>query len=181
MEVAKAILKTGIQVLLFLGQYERYNTTTNTFYSTYYGLGSGYVYPFIDYGEKYTNNELNVDYSNIKLQNFRPAIWVKEYFDRIFKFAGYTYEIKGSADFINRFNSLLIPNSQEKLTVSTKENRALYNKSTSQTGSYNKGYDQNNMMIYFPVRWDTQDNTYLTDYAPVQYGDGSPCKPQQRT
>ncbi|WP_326980845.1 hypothetical protein U0033_26585 [Chitinophaga sancti] len=162
-----------------LGQYERYNTTTNTFYSTYYGLGSGYVYPFIDYGEKYTNNELNVDYSNIKLQNFRPAIWVKEYFDRIFKFAGYTYEIKGSADFINRFNSLLIPNSQEKLTVSTKENRALYNKSTSQTGSYNKGYDQNNMMIYFPVRWDTQDNTYLTDYAPVQYGDGSPASPNR--
>lgn len=64
--------------------------------------GQGYVYPMIDYG--------NIDdkmRNTWDTKDFYPAIYVKEYIDRIFDQAGYTYN---SAFFnTNRFKSLIIP------------------------------------------------------------------------
>lgn len=64
--------------------------------------GQGYVYPMIDYG--------NIDdkmRNTWDTKDFYPAIYVKEYIDRIFAQAGYTYT---SAFFnTNRFKSLIIP------------------------------------------------------------------------
>ena len=64
--------------------------------------GEGYVYPMIDYGN---HDELTRNTWTTK--EFFPAVYVKEYVDRIFEQAGYTYT---SAFFnTNRFKSLIIP------------------------------------------------------------------------
>jgi hypothetical protein len=77
-------------------------------------LGSGYVYPFIIYkpNDKSVNNVNNLIYYD----NFRPAIYVKEYFNKIFSqptLSGFTYELKGDTAFQDEFKSLIIPDSSE--------------------------------------------------------------------
>ena len=64
--------------------------------------GEGYVYPMIDYG-----NHLDKTNNQWDTKEFYPAVYVKEYIDRIFEQAGYTY----SSGFFNttRFKSLIIP------------------------------------------------------------------------
>jgi hypothetical protein len=66
-------------------------------------LGAGYYYPFIDYG-------YSLDKVHYPIENFRPAFHVKEYLDKIFDAAGYTYE----SSFINSdyFKKLIIPFNQ---------------------------------------------------------------------
>ena len=63
-------------------------------------LGNGYVYPMIDYG-------LNVAPSMWRVREFRPSIYAKEYVDKIFASAGFTY----TSNFFNseRFKRLVIP------------------------------------------------------------------------
>lgn len=70
--------------------------------------GSSYYYPLIDYGTYSTNK---VDYD---IRTFRPALYVKEYIDKLFAAAGYTYE----SSFFDtaRFKSLIIPNNTKRLT-----------------------------------------------------------------
>lgn len=74
--------------------------------------GQGYVYPFIDYGVEITNNpafDNQIDY-----RNFRPAFYLREYFNKIFTQSGltnsYRYTITGSTDFVDQFNNIIIPN-----------------------------------------------------------------------
>lgn len=71
--------------------------------------GSGYYYPLIDYGEVSTNK---IDF---QYKAFRPALYVKEYIDKIFSMAGYTYE----ADIFNTdyFKRLVIPHNQKELST----------------------------------------------------------------
>ncbi len=75
-------------------------------------LGTGYVYPFIIYKNKDgVSNEIYFD-------NFRPAIYVREYLNQIFnqsQLANFSYEVKGSPEFIDEFNSLVIPDNGEQL------------------------------------------------------------------
>jgi len=76
--------------------------------------GSGYFYPLIDYGlyrETAVLSGLNDDYD---IGTFRPALYVKEYIDKMFDAAGYTYE----SDFFNSnyFKSLIIPHNKKQLT-----------------------------------------------------------------
>ena len=94
---------------------ERFSTTTSTFSNQPFTYGNGYVYPNVDYGYSYkstttaTVNQLNV-------KNFKPAIFVKEYFDRIFSqpgLTGFSYEIKASDEFKTMFNHLIVPDCQE--------------------------------------------------------------------
>jgi len=75
-------------------------------------IGQGYVYPFIDYGESVTTDttfDNQIDY-----RNFRPAFYLKEYFNRIFAQSGltgnYRYTVTGSTDFVDQFNNAIIPN-----------------------------------------------------------------------
>ena len=62
-------------------------------------VGVGYVYPMIDYAK---TNGLTYD-----VENFYPAIYVKQYIDSMFALAGYTY----SSSFLNTdfFKRLIIP------------------------------------------------------------------------
>ena len=65
-------------------------------------VGAGYVYPMIDYG-----NHLEETRNTWDTKEFYPAVYVKEYIDRIFSQAGYTY----NSNFFNSdlFSKLIIP------------------------------------------------------------------------
>lgn len=68
-------------------------------------LGKGYVYPLIDYG--FTNGE------KYHVEHFFPSIYLKEYIDKLFEFAGFTYT---SNFFISTyFKQLIIPFNSDKL------------------------------------------------------------------
>jgi hypothetical protein len=69
--------------------------------------GTGYYYPLIDYGNYST---LKHDW---KIGTFRPALFIKQYIDKIFQAAEYTYD----SDLFNtsRFKSLIVPQSQKEL------------------------------------------------------------------
>jgi|GEM_PF-547902 len=70
--------------------------------------GNGIYYPLIDYGN------YSVDKHNWNVGTFRPALYVKEYIDKIFAAAGYTYD----CDLFNtdRFKKLVVPHNQKTLT-----------------------------------------------------------------
>lgn len=91
---------------------EGYDITTSTFTSTPFQYGKNYVYPNIDYGN-FLQDATSIN--QLHMKNFKPAIYVKEYFDRIFgqsNISGFTYEIKGSESFKEMFNHLIIPDNQ---------------------------------------------------------------------
>lgn len=69
--------------------------------------GMGYYYPLIDYGQVSTNKK------HWSYKAFRPALFVREYMDKIITNAGYTWE----SDFFNSnlFKRLVIPNNQKYL------------------------------------------------------------------
>jgi len=72
--------------------------------------GAGVYYPLVDYGTYSTGKH------DWKIGTFRPALFVKEYIDKMFAAANYRY----SSDIINtdRFKRLIIPHNQKKLVVS---------------------------------------------------------------
>lgn len=72
--------------------------------------GSGYAYPLIDYGNESTNK---VDF---KLNAFRPALFVKEYIDKMFAKSGYTYSLDLNEGDQTLYNRLIIPHNQLRLT-----------------------------------------------------------------
>lgn len=64
-------------------------------------MGSGYVYPMIDYKAKQSSPQ------TWELGDFYPSIFLKDIWDRTFEFAGFSYE----SNFINsdRFKSFIMP------------------------------------------------------------------------
>jgi hypothetical protein len=70
--------------------------------------GSGYYYPLIDYGNVSTNK---LDYN---VMTFRPALFVKEYLEKIFANSDYSYDFP----LLNtdEFKRLIIPHNQKELT-----------------------------------------------------------------
>lgn len=104
--------------------------------------GSGYVYPLADYGVP-LNGTFSADTLDINILNFRPAIYAKEYLNRIFSgLTGYSYEIKGDTDFINDFNSLIIPNNQDILSTSLTQ---------SGTFDYSQQFSLASVVIPYPT------------------------------
>jgi hypothetical protein len=73
--------------------------------------GSGYVYPHIDYGTYSTNKK------NWQVGTFRPALFVKEYLEKIVTNSGYTLEFPLKET--TRFKSLIVPHNQKQLLRST--------------------------------------------------------------
>ena len=72
---------------------------------------TGYCYPLIDYGN------VSTDKINFQYNTFKPALFVREYLDKIFTASGYTYEcdLFNTAD----FRKLIVPNNQKQLTKET--------------------------------------------------------------
>lgn len=73
--------------------------------------GTGYYYPLIDYG---TVSVAKVDYD---IRTLRPALYVREYIDKIVTDAGFTWE----SDLLDsaRFKSLIVPNNQQRFQSRT--------------------------------------------------------------
>ena len=67
--------------------------------------GSGYYYPLIDYGDVSTNKD------DFHVSTFRPALYVKEYIEKIFEGTSYTL----NCDFFNTdfFKKLIVPNTSQ--------------------------------------------------------------------
>jgi hypothetical protein len=88
--------------------YDHVYNTTNIINSWDTSGGVGYYYPLIDYGNYSTNK---IDFN---VMTFRPALFIKEYLDKIFLNSGYTY----SSTFLNSayFKKMVIPNNQKELT-----------------------------------------------------------------
>jgi hypothetical protein len=70
--------------------------------------GYGYVYPLIDYGMVKVSDNGFTDNLDWSFKTFRPALYVKEYLDKIIRGAGYSYE----SEFMSTpfFKSLIVPN-----------------------------------------------------------------------
>lgn len=74
-------------------------------------LGTGYVYPMVDYG---------LNFGDIwDVEHFFPAIYVKEYWDKIFTDAGYTYD----SAFLDSqfFKHLIVPFNRDTFNISNDE------------------------------------------------------------
>ena len=72
--------------------------------------GTGYYYPFIDYGQTFERQNTPPTSFFYEVDQFYPAIYLKEYVDRIFEAAGFTYE----SNFLNGangsvFKQLIVP------------------------------------------------------------------------
>lgn len=72
--------------------------------------GTGYYYPFIDYGQNFERQNTPPASFFYTVEDFYPAIYLKEYVDRIFEAAGFTYE----SGFLNGangsvFKQLIVP------------------------------------------------------------------------
>jgi hypothetical protein len=74
---------------------------------------TSYCYPLIDYGN------VSTDKVNFQYKTFKPALFVREYLDKIFTGSGYTYE----CDLFNTndFRKLIVPNNSKQLTKQTSE------------------------------------------------------------
>lgn len=65
--------------------------------------GTSYYYPFIDYGQNFERQNTSPASFLYEIEDFYPGIYLKEYIDRIFDAAGYTYE----SSFLNGANGSL--------------------------------------------------------------------------
>jgi archaellin len=104
-------------IVIELGDFVGGADTDITISSVSYTIGSGYVYPLINYGNvtyniPSTNPSTAIRYKDWQFKAFRPALFVREYMDKIVTDAGYTWE---SAFFnTNFFRSLIIPNNDSR-------------------------------------------------------------------
>jgi len=87
--------------------------------------GSGLYYPLIDYGT-YSTDKANWHYPT-----FRPALFVKEYIDKIFTATGFTYDC--ALFLTTRFKSLIVPHNQKQLQKKSSNQLDI---STNDTGTY---------------------------------------------
>ena len=76
--------------------------------------GSGYYYPLIDYGNVSTGT-YGTAKKDFQYTTFRPALYVKEYIQKIFEGTDYTFD----CSFFNTalFNRLIIPHNQTNITT----------------------------------------------------------------
>jgi len=77
------------------------------------GLGEGYVYPYINYGNSQDINSVSY------LYDMYPAVYVKTIMDKLFEFTNYSY----TSNFFNTpyFKSLIIPFTGDKLQYSPEQ------------------------------------------------------------
>ncbi|MCR4307510.1 MAG: hypothetical protein NUV80_03045 [Candidatus Berkelbacteria bacterium] len=73
-------------------------------------IGSNYVYPFIDYGKSTISTLFNVN-------DFYPAVYVKEVWDRIFMATGFQYTSTSGFFTSTLFKSLIMPFNSDSLRL----------------------------------------------------------------
>ena len=110
-ELSGLVLKMGNRKLTDLDMSANdhtFNTANITGSWDNANAGSGYYYPLIDYGGYSTDKQ------NWNVNTFRPALFAKEYIDKIFAAAGYTFD----CDLFDtdRFKRLIVPYNRKVLT-----------------------------------------------------------------
>lgn len=88
--------------------YDQVYNDTNIVASWSASPGSGVLFPLIDYG---TYSSLKHDWD---IRTFRPALYAKEYIDKMFAAAGFRYDC--SLFNTSRFKGLIVPHNQKELT-----------------------------------------------------------------
>ena len=145
-ELAGFVAEIGNRKLdeLDFSEYDHVYNRTNIVNSWDSINGEGYYYPLIDYGT-YSSNKVDYDYRTL-----RPALFIKEYIDKIFSSpnSNYTYE----SQFFDSafFKRLIIPNNAKELR--TLNNRLLKISTSSSAGITDQ-------LLYFDV------NEYLGDFT----------------
>ena len=91
------------------------------------GYGSGYYYPLIDYGTYSSNKH---DYN---VMTFRPALFVKEYLEKIISGSNYSYDFPLLST--DAFKRLIIPHNQKVLSTISNVQVASSPNATTYTGS----------------------------------------------
>jgi hypothetical protein len=96
--------------------------------------GSGYYYPLIDYGK------VSYQKQSFSYRAFRPALYVKEYMEKIINDAGFTYE----SNFFNTnfFKRLIIPNNDNGFLKKDSTNYVEGNNDTTDTYTNTGGSDK---------------------------------------
>lgn len=147
-ELGGLILKLGNLALadLDFSEYDHVYNTTNITASWDNASGMGYFYPLGDYGQA------SVDKINWDIRTFRPALFVREYIDKIFTDAGYSWT-SALLD-TTRFKKLVIPNNQKNLST-----RQIYNLNVGPSGFVFTEADGANKLIPFPITTIVQDFT----------------------
>ena len=155
-------------------------------------IGSGYVYPMYDGGD-YTDRFTAIgdsDPAEFTNSNFKPAVYVKEYIDRIFSAAGYRYE---SAFFDSaRFKSLAIPyyaNGRIMLNVTQANGEAARAQTTAESTGFSIEFDDDSSTGFYDNggNFDTTAFSYTAPIAGVYdvymtgdlYNDDSITRPAQ--
>lgn len=119
-----------------------------------YNGGSGIYYPMIDYGNYST------DKVNWKLTTFRPALFVKEYLEKIVNAAGYTMDFPLAET--DRFKRLIIPYNK---AILTNNNTEIFNKSV-EGGTI---FDFTSASIEYDVSGGTLGAFTTSDYKSFTY------------
>ena len=96
--------------------------------------GSGYYYPLIDYGNTSSNK------ADWIYKTFRPALFVKEYVDKIFASAEYTYNC--ALFNTTRFKSAIIPSNLKSVFTSSQDLIRVSNPDPSTFASTSTPFDQ---------------------------------------
>lgn len=103
----KVALSSGLLEHLDFSSYDHVFNTSNIISSWNNPGGTGYYYPLVDYGT------YSVDKHSWDIGTFRPALYAKEYIDKMFSAAGFTYQC--NLFNTSRFKSLIIPHNQKQL------------------------------------------------------------------
>lgn len=145
-ELAGFVADIGSRKLdeLDFSEYDHVYNRTNIVSSWDSINGEGYYYPLIDYGT-YSSNKVDYDYKTL-----RPALYIKEYIDKIFSSPNSQYTYESQFFESNFFKSLIIPNNAKELR--TLNNRALKVSTSSSAGITDQ-------LLYFDV------NEYLGDFT----------------
>lgn len=116
-----------------------YSNITTSWTNRNTNPGVGYFYPLIDYGKVAENANRNHYYD----QALRPAVYVKEYIDRIFNSVGYSYDCSFfNSDFFKR---LVVPNNDDRLKILTSN---LLNLSTTYSFSFSPASNPYTLLWY---------------------------------
>ena len=81
--------------------------------------GSGLYYPLMDIGQVSNGAPYGTAKKDYQYQAFRPALFAKEYIDKIFEAAGYTYDCDLFST--DRFRRVIIPHNQKLLFKNTSQ------------------------------------------------------------
>lgn len=117
----------------------------------------GYYYPMIQYGE--------TDGLNWKVENFYPAIYAKQYWDKMFAFIGCFYS--GSFANASPFTNLVVPFTGESFKLTQAQTAARKFNATKTTATTVTGTTNFNALQNNPVIFDSEVSDPDSQYNPV--------------